>query len=79
VSENLQETMGGEKQYSYFDFMLALKTLPDSVATLAFTEWLTAFALDKDRQAIFQKYIEWSKTPSWKRKPWENPPMWQDG
>jgi hypothetical protein len=60
----------------YVEFTLALKDLPESVATIAFTQWMTAFSLGKDTAPIIDKYVEWAKTPSWKKKPWDIP-GWQ--
>lgn len=61
----------GEKSYSFLDFTLALKVLPEPIATAAFAEFMYAFSMGKDKQPIYRKYVEWSKTPSWARKPWE--------
>lgn len=69
---------GENRNYDYWDFVHALKKLPDEVSTAAYTEWMYAFMRgDKEkRQAIYNKYVGWSKTPEWKTKPWTLKP-WQ--
>jgi hypothetical protein len=63
------------KDYGYWDFIHALKKLPDEVSTAAYTEWLYAFLRDnkEKKQAIYNKYVGWSKKRSWEKKPWEKP------
>jgi hypothetical protein len=46
-----------EKKYSYLDFMLALKALPEAQGSLAMTEFMTALVLGRDKQEVFRRWI----------------------
>lgn len=49
------------KHYGYYDFLKALKLLPNDVGTVAFSEFLKEMALDHDKQPVIRKYVELAK------------------